>query len=74
MMTLFPKTFCDLQCIDLQVLPPSNLIASLMQLSMVTAAERHGELIADLEADRPRLRKPQMMWVGWLPPADQARL
>ena len=27
---LFPKTLRDLQCIDLQVLPPSGLIADLM--------------------------------------------
>ena len=74
MMILFPETFCDLPCIDLQVLPPSNFIASLMHQSMVTSAERHGELITDLEADRTRLRKPKMMWVGWLPPADEARL
>ena len=26
------------------------------------------------ETDRTRLRKPKMMWVGWLPPADEARL
>src|SRR4029077_12816122 len=69
-----PKDPCDFHGINLQVLPPSNFIASLMHLSMVTSAERHGELIADLEADRTRLRKPKMMGVRWLPPADEARL
>ena len=54
--------------------PPRLLIASLMQLSMMPTAERHGELIADFETDRPWLRKAQMMRIGRLPPADQARL
>ena len=71
---MLPKTSCDVQGIDLQVFPPSCLIAGLMQLPMMTAAERHGELITDLETDRPRLRKPQMMRIGGLPPANQARL
>ena len=73
-MTLLPKTSCDLQGIDLESFPPGFLVAGLMQLPMMTAAERHGELITDLEADRPRLRKTQMMRIGRLPAADQTRL
>ena len=73
-MALLPKTVSCLESIDPQALPPGLLIASLMQLSMVTAAERHGELITDLETDRSRLRKPQMMRIGRLPTADQTRL
>ena len=73
-MALLPKTVSCLESIDLQALPPCHLIASLMQLSMVTTAERHGELITDLETDRPWLRKAQMMRIGRLPPADEARL
>ena len=69
-MALLPKTSSDLESIDLQVLPPRLLIASLMHLPMVPAAERHGELIADLKTDRPRLRKPQMMRIGRLPSTD----
>ena len=45
-----------------------------MKLPMMTAAEGHGELIADLETQRSRLSKSQMMWIGRLPAADQARL
>ena len=73
-MALLPKTVSCLESIDPQALPPCLLIASLMQLPMVPAAERHGELITDLKTDRPRLRKPQMMRIGRLPPADEARL
>ena len=73
-MALLPKTTSYLESIDPQALPPRLLVASLMQLPMMPAAERHGELITDLKTDRPRLRKAQMMRIGWLPPADQTRL
>ena len=56
------------------VLPPSHLIAGLMQLPMVTAAEGYGEFVADLETQRSGLGKPQVMWVGRLMAADKARL
>ena len=45
-----------------------------MQLAVVTAAERDRELIAHFETDRSWLRKTQVMWIGWLPSADQTRL
>ena len=45
-----------------------------MQLAVMTAAERDRELIAHFEADRSWLRKTQVMWIGWLPSADQTRL
>jgi hypothetical protein len=41
-----------------------------MKLSMMTAAKRHGELIADLKTDGSWLSKRQMMPIGGLPPAD----
>ena len=71
---MLPKTSSDLKSIDLQVLPPRLLVASLMHLPMVPTAERHGEFITDLKSDRPRLRKAQMVRIGRLPPADQTRL
>lgn len=73
-MRLLPKPFGDLERIDLEVLPPGHLIADLMQLPMMSAAERDGELIADFHAHGSGLSEPQMMWVGWLPSADQAGL
>ncbi len=45
-----------------------------MQLPMMTAAERHGELVADFETERSGLGKPQVMRIGRLPAADQAGL
>ena len=41
---------------------------------MVGPAERHRELVAHLATERPRLRKPKMMRVGGLTPADKAGL
>jgi hypothetical protein len=45
-----------------------------MNPPMVTAAERHSELIADLEAYCSGLSKAQVMRIGRLSPTDQARL
>jgi hypothetical protein len=45
-----------------------------MQLPMMTAAERYGELVADFETQRSELGKAQMMRIGRLPAADQAGL
>jgi hypothetical protein len=58
----------------MEILPPSDLISSLMQLSVMAAAERDGELIADFEPQRPWLGKPQVMRIGRLPSAGEAGL
>jgi hypothetical protein len=69
---LLPMSLGDRERIDFEFLPPGNFITSLVQLPMMTAAERHRELVADFETERSRLRKPQMMRVGRLPAADDA--
>ena len=73
-MGLFPQASGDLQWFDLEVVPPRHFIAGLMQLSVMTAAERNGELVADFKADGSRLGKPQVMWIGGLPAADETGL
>ena len=45
-----------------------------MDLAVVRATDRHRELVADLAAERTRLREAQMVWIGRPPAADQARL
>ena len=42
-----------------------------MQLPMMTAAERYGELVADLETEGSGLHKPQVMRIGRLPAANE---
>ena len=54
--------------------PPSSLVAVTMQLLMMVAAERGGELIADLETQGSGLSKAQVVRVGGLTAADEAGL
>ena len=56
------------------LLPPRDFIATVMDLTMVSAAERNGELITDLAAERRCLGKAQMMGIGGAAAADEARL
>ncbi len=44
------------------------------QLTMVTTAERHRELVAYFAPERARLRKPQMMCIRGAAPASQTGL
>jgi hypothetical protein len=69
-----PKSLGNLQCFDFQILPPRHFIAGLMQLPVMTAAERHGELVADFETQSSGLGKAQVMRIGRLPAADEAGL
>jgi hypothetical protein len=45
-----------------------------VQFAMVSAAQRDGKLVADLEAEAARLPEPQMMGIAGLAPANEARL
>ena len=46
-----PKTLGDLERVDTEILPPADLITSLMQLSMMTATKWNSELVADFQTD-----------------------
>ena len=70
MPALLPEALSDLKRIDLQILPPGHFIARLMELPMVTTAERHGELITDFETKRSGLSKAQVMWIRRLTAAE----
>jgi hypothetical protein len=56
-MCLQPKNASRRARIDTGLLPPRRFIATAMDLAMVSPAERHGELVADLAAERLCLRK-----------------
>src|SRR5580704_6761178 len=60
--------------IDTGLLPPRGFIATAMDLTVVAAAQRHGELIADLAAKCPALGKAQVMSIGRNAATDKARL
>lgn len=73
-MRLFPKLTCDWKRLDPEVLPPAHLIACLMQIAVMRAAERDSELIAHLHADCTGLCEAKVMRIGWLTAADEAGL
>lgn len=73
-MCLLPEFLGSFERIDFLGLPPGFFIAGLMQLAMMAAAERHGELIAHLHADGAGLRKAQVVRIAGLPAADEAGL
>ena len=54
--------------------PPRGFIAAAMHLAMVPSTQRHSELIADLAAECPALRKSQVVGIAGLPTANQTRL
>ena len=60
--------------VDAGLAPPCGFIAAAMDLAVVSPAQRHGELVADLAAERPMLRKPKVVGVRRLAAADQTRL
>jgi len=45
-----------------------------MQLPVMTTAEGHREFVADFQANAAWLRKPKMMRIAGLSPADKTRL
>ena len=71
---LSPQLTGDLDGVDVGRLPPGLLIAGTMDRAMMRAAERNGEFIAGLAAERPRLQVAEMMRIGLFAAADEARL
>ena len=60
--------------IDIGLPPPCGFIAIAMDLTVVSAAQRHSELIADLAAKGSALGKAEMVGIGGMAAADQARV
>jgi hypothetical protein len=73
-MRSFPEASRDFQGIHPVTVPPRAFIAGLVHLPVMPAAKRYRELIAHLETDGSRLCEPQVMRIGRLPTADEARL
>jgi hypothetical protein len=69
-----PQTLCHLDRRNLNIGPPANLVAALMQPLVMFAAQRYRVFVADFTAERSRLRELQMMRVTRCPLTDQARL
>ena len=54
--------------------PPRSFIAVLVNLAMVSSTQRDSELVADLSAECPALRKAQVVGIAGLAAANQTRL
>ena len=70
-MRLKPQCASNICWIDTGSAPPGGLIAAAVHLAMMTPAQRYGELIADLPAERSALYETEVVSVGRLPSADQ---
>jgi hypothetical protein len=69
-----PKRTGSAGRIKASIIPLCRFITTAMDLAMTAAAQRHGELIADLSAERAVLREAQMMGVCGPAAANQTRL
>lgn len=69
-----PQSFSDRERRDLQIRPPSSLIALSMKRLMVGSAQGNGELVADLASQCSRLGELEVMCVRWRLLADKAAL
>jgi hypothetical protein len=69
-----PKFVRYRQSVNAGAFPPLSFLANAVDLTMMSAAERYGELVADLEAETADLREAQMMSVAGQPFTDQAGL
>ena len=54
--------------------PPGGFVAAAVNLAMMSPAQRHRELIADLAPQGSALREAQMMGIRRLPAANEAGL
>jgi hypothetical protein len=60
--------------IDTGLLPPSGFIATAMDLTVVTAAQRDGELVADFSTECPTLRVSEVVGIRGTSPANKTRV
>ena len=73
-MRLFPEPLGDGEGDDPHVVPPGAFIAVAVQLAVMISAERHGELIADLDTECFRLGEANVMGLSQDAVADDAWL
>jgi hypothetical protein len=71
---LFPKLAGDLERVDASLLPPGLLVADAMNRAVMRAAQRDGEFIASLAAERARLHESDVVRIRRLAAAQEARL
>ena len=71
---LFPETAGNFDRVNTGLPPPRTLITRAMHCTMMPTAEGDRELIADLAAERTRLRESEVVGVRGLAAAHETRL
>ena len=71
---MLPKPMCGRQWIDVDARPPGGFVIAAMNLIMVDAAKRDGELIAHSAAESTRLSKAEMVGLAGMTSARKAGL
>ena len=61
---LFPKLASNRDRVDPHIVPPRRLIAAVVDLTVMFAAERNRKFVTDLAAERAHLGKAEMMRIG----------
>jgi hypothetical protein len=69
-----PKLQSDIDRVNAHVVPPSRLVAAVVHIAMVLSAQWHGELVADLTAERSWLGETNVVGFGWPRAAKETRL
>ena len=69
-----PQRLCGGKRIEAVARPPGPFVTDVVELPVMGAAQRHGELVTDLAAECSRLGKAQVMWIGRATAADEAGL
>ena len=73
-MATLPEILRHIERADIEIAPPGELVAGLMQLSVMTTAEWNGEFVAHFKAEASRLGKSQMVRISRLTSTDEAGL
>jgi hypothetical protein len=63
-MRLKPQRASNFQRINSEAVPPSCFVTIAVELAMMTAAQRNGELVAHFAGECAALRKAKVVWIG----------
>jgi hypothetical protein len=73
-MRLQPKRTSNFQHINTEAAPPSCFVSVPVELAVVAAAQRNGELITHFAGESATLRKAKVVRIGRKPAAHEARV
>jgi hypothetical protein len=68
-----PQRASNFQDINPKAAPPRCFVTTAVELAMMTAAQRNGELVAHFAGESAVLREPKVMRIGRNPAAHEAR-